>query len=528
MRRTFRSAGTPHVATRQARQGGIASHDNVVRGVIKAPSRDRFAGLEIPRTKSLGQGAPAGSSTKGPTKWKIPIPQSPLVALQHVLQIPHALPPNDPDAKLGTQPLVNVVETDIDYTMGQNDYAVLATVAVVVTLTPSPLTITPVLIVADGGIVTVDGGANPIQGGPVTVAKGTAAFFSFSPLSGSWSVAKGGGGGGGVTSVTGTSPIASSGGLTPDLSFDIAGQTQGDLVYFDGAGWTRLPAGTPGQLLQTEGNAANPQWTTPAPPTSAGWTTALDLDLSAQGNQTLAPDGPYTIGGVVWNKINTTNEAAPTAIVAGQGLVIQPASATDYSNDVRSLPAIMLPLTSLTDLSNIDWSTPLRLWAWVSVQNIAANYDGACIGLDVGGTSTSPTTAGNLVYYAQKIHDAGQTFLNRTMVYNATANSNSASPNFNNQTMMLEIPDGIAGLASRLFTGAAPSGGVWPAPKTLDPNFYNTFVTATGLNAGATDLGELLSGAALSYASLILGASRAGSGTALSITIARVRIDFHP
>ena len=68
------------------------------------------------------------------------------------------------------------------------------------------------------------------------------------------------GGGGGVTSVTGSSPIASSGGTTPNITYSIASQTQGDIAYFNGTNWVRLPAGTAGQFLETQGSAANPQW----------------------------------------------------------------------------------------------------------------------------------------------------------------------------------------------------------------------------------------------------------------------------
>jgi hypothetical protein len=35
---------------------------------------------------------------------------------------------------------------------------------------------------------------------------------------------------------------------------------QGDILYYDGADYTRLPAGTSGQMLQTQGAGANPQW----------------------------------------------------------------------------------------------------------------------------------------------------------------------------------------------------------------------------------------------------------------------------
>ncbi len=76
--------------------------------------------------------------------------------------------------------------------------------------------------------------------------------------------ASGGGGSGAVTSVTASSPLSSSGGTTPNLTIAVAGQTEGDLLYFNGTAWVRLPAGTAGQVLTTEGSAAAPQWLSPA------------------------------------------------------------------------------------------------------------------------------------------------------------------------------------------------------------------------------------------------------------------------
>src|SRR5271154_6205166 len=68
------------------------------------------------------------------------------------------LPPDDPVAILGAQPLVNIQETNEDYTMQQNDYAVIASGSITITLTPNPLAASPVLIIADSGTVTVEGG----------------------------------------------------------------------------------------------------------------------------------------------------------------------------------------------------------------------------------------------------------------------------------------------------------------------------------------------------------------------------------
>ena len=38
------------------------------------------------------------------------------------------------------------------------------------------------------------------------------------------------------------------------------GQAQGDILYFNGAYWVRLPTGTAGQVLKTQGSGANPVW----------------------------------------------------------------------------------------------------------------------------------------------------------------------------------------------------------------------------------------------------------------------------
>jgi hypothetical protein len=67
---------------------------------------------------------------------------------------------------------------------------------------------------------------------------------------------------GAVTSVSGSSPIASSGGTTPTISLSVPSQAQGDLLYFNGTNWVRLPAGSTGQFLKTFGAGQNPAWAT--------------------------------------------------------------------------------------------------------------------------------------------------------------------------------------------------------------------------------------------------------------------------
>jgi hypothetical protein len=56
--------------------------------------------------------------------------------------------------------------------------------------------------------------------------------------------------------------------------FNISGQAQGDVLYFNGSNWVRLAPGTDGQHLRTQGAAANPVWETVGDPT--------DLNISGQ------------------------------------------------------------------------------------------------------------------------------------------------------------------------------------------------------------------------------------------------------
>jgi hypothetical protein len=56
------------------------------------------------------------------------------------------------------------------------------------------------------------------------------------------------------------------------LEIGFTGQAQGDVAYFNGTNWVRLPPGTSGQLLQTNGAAANPSWVTSTAPAESAFT----------------------------------------------------------------------------------------------------------------------------------------------------------------------------------------------------------------------------------------------------------------
>ena len=44
------------------------------------------------------------------------------------------------------------------------------------------------------------------------------------------------------------------------VTFGLNGQVEGDLTYFNGSDWARLPAGSTGQFLHTMGTTGSPQW----------------------------------------------------------------------------------------------------------------------------------------------------------------------------------------------------------------------------------------------------------------------------
>lgn len=79
--------------------------------------------------------------------------------------------------------------------------------------------------------------------------------------------------------------------------FSISGQAQGDVLYFNGTSWVRLAPGTAGQVLTTQGAAANPTWSSPkrypnsgtnpvSPTPAAGdtyYNTTLQMDMVYDG-----------------------------------------------------------------------------------------------------------------------------------------------------------------------------------------------------------------------------------------------------
>ena len=149
---------------------------------IHHPSMGRPGGTAFPPLQHLpGLASPSQKLT---TRANPPVtigPRGP-----RLLRTFSPLAPGDPVAVPGSSPHLNVIETDVNYTAAQGDGVIIVQGSFTITLN-STFTIVgfPVQIVADSGTVTVNG---PIQNGPISIPQGTTAYFSFSPLSGTYSV----------------------------------------------------------------------------------------------------------------------------------------------------------------------------------------------------------------------------------------------------------------------------------------------------------------------------------------------------
>jgi hypothetical protein len=151
--------------------------------------------------------------------------------------------------------------------------------------------------------------------------------------------------------------------ITNNILVAPASPVQGDLYFNNGIIWTRLPAGTSGQLLRTQGNLANPKWDNlllgdiPASVTfpsgtkmsfyqdtaPTGWTIQDTLDDklvyitkgSAAGGQaggTVHPSGTWTVSGI--------SGASHTLTVAEMPAHTHPQQSTTILNQGGGPPAV--------------------------------------------------------------------------------------------------------------------------------------------------------------------------------------------
>ena len=235
-----------------------------------------------------------------------------------------------------------------------------------------------------------------------------------------------------------------------------------------------------------------------------GAETVLDLDFSAEANQTLATNTTYTIAGKTWTKINSANDNVAMAITNGSGLVIQPKAATDYAGVTRSLPAITLPLASISP--EIGLGSSLRVWMYISADNMAGQYDLGVVAVD-----SASFDAGYIAKRGYGVSGQGVgAHFQHTSGTNPGFNEEPVTLAAGNRVLVLDIPRLGSPMVEAKY-GAWSSG--WPAASALKParQRYGTV--------------EIFSQLTMANAVLLIGAQRSGSGTSLSVTINRVRVD---
>jgi hypothetical protein len=252
----------------------------------------------------------------------------------------------------------------------------------------------------------------------------------------------------------------------------------------------------------------------PATPRGAGgWATAVDLDFTAQASQTLGSDLNYTIGGLKFKKENSAGDATPMALTMGTGLVVVPKSSTTVDNTGRTAPLLFLPLSEL-GIANLDMSTGLRVFLYVSAANYAANYDNSWLSI---GTDSNQWTYG---LYRGELASTVSMWLGR-FTGGSRLNSNGFVPaggidKTHNNVMVIEAHrlngwQYWAGLGT--YNAAFPSLPFANALQDSDAlgGFGNILIQAGG---DPTVLG------------VTIATLRANSGTNLSVTYARMRIDY--
>ena len=99
-----------------------------------------------------------------------------------------------------------------------------------------------------------------------------------------------------------------------------SGESQGDVLYFDGSVWAKLAAGTNNQVLETQGASANPQWVNPdahSALTVTSFTAALIHTESATEGQALRVQGDGTAAWEDGTKVAIGEFTRDTTVASG-------------------------------------------------------------------------------------------------------------------------------------------------------------------------------------------------------------------
>lgn len=195
----------------------------------------------------------------------------------------------------------------------------------------------------------------------------------------------------------------------------ITGQTAGDMLYWDGTKWQKIPIGTSGQVLQVSGTNL-PTWGSLAAVTPSIVTAAATLitGTTATSGANIASDGgsPILSRGVCWST-STAPTIANTKTIDGSGIGAYTSSLTalspgttyyvrayavnatnnNYGNEISFVTLPVLPtLAATTAATNITSTTSTSGGNVLTNGGAPITERGICFA-----TTASPTTANTKV-----------------------------------------------------------------------------------------------------------------------------------
>lgn len=256
------------------------------------------------------------------------------------------------------------------------------------------------------------------------------------------------------------------------------------------------------------------------PSASLPWQTALDIDFSAQSNQTLNVDQNYSIGGFTWTKFNTAQDASAMTLTNGSGIIMTPTSTANIGSSTFNSPGLRIPISSV--IPSFTHTMPIRMWIYIPSDNAAAQFDGLYWGTFVQGSGiANQFTLCGYKGFAGGVNGWGSELA--VLNSNVTFTTPAVAPS-TNKVGVMTYPLGIFGGAAPVETGLTVTGGVWPAFQSL------TLCNAAAITAASSGaISSASSGSHLvSDLNFFISAIRAGSVTAYTATVARFRVDYLP
>lgn len=236
---------------------------------------------------------------------------------------------------------------------------------------------------------------------------------------------------------------------------------------------------------------------------SASWVTALDVDFSAESSQALNADGPYTIAGFTFTKINSVHDATAMALTNGAGVVIIPDQVSTWSTVTRTLPALTVSLSAI--IPDYDLTMRLRVWMRITSANLSANNHFVCVGLENWVKQTA--------FFCSKMWVTGNNCYNRTIYAGAHPGDFGIAWTAGHDVIQIHEIHSMANLNQ---TGTYAGG--WPAEASLSP---------VALRVGGTT--SLTTAVPLGLATdwdVLIGAGRYAGAAALTVTIGALKIEY--